>query len=157
MTTEQTTLMKTMRCSCKPPPPQKKASERTLILEFLLFSHFSCNTEILVLISAVRQIYLVTLTSFLFLQPAPQRRWSERGAWLCSIPTDGRRNTEVTVRVSGEPTLTLSVQSVCGVYCCLTWFLTSLQINRWVLNRATPTSSLAWYNDRKRHGVIICL
>lgn len=45
------------------------------------------------------------------------------------------------------------VISLCPVWClfCLTWFLTSLHINRWVLNKATPRSSLAWYNDRKRH------
>lgn len=34
-------------------------------------------------------------------------------------------------------------------YSCLTWFLLSLQINRWVLNNATPTSNLAWNNDRE--------
>lgn len=39
---------------------------------------------------------------------------------------------------------------------CLTWFLTSLQINRWVLNKATPTSSLAW-NSKKRKTTRYCL
>lgn len=51
----------------------------------------------LVFTSAVRhhEMYLVTLTSCLFPQPAPRRRRSVTGAWLCSIPADGKRNAEV--------------------------------------------------------------
>ncbi len=164
MTTEQTPLMKTMRCICK---PRKKASKWTLI--FVVFSlmqhrnpnsHFCClkpqesftDTHLFPIPAACSSKKMICDRG-MAMQHSYRRQERHRSHRASQQHTKCKRTNLWTI----APTLTQSAQSVCGVHCCLTWFFASLQISRWVLNRATPTSSLAWYNDRKRHGVVICL